>query len=60
LADLTWGGVISPSSAMRLTTTSRRSSAAALLFIGLFASGFCTRPASIAACGSVSLAAEVL
>ena len=59
LAFLTWSGVISPSSAIRLITTSRRSSAAARLSTGLWESGFCTKPASIAAWGRVSWSAWV-
>ena len=48
---------INLSSAIRLSTTSRRSSAALGLRTGLLVSGFCTSPASIAACANVSLLA---
>ena len=58
-AFFTCAGVIIFSSAIRLITTSRRSMAALRLFTGLLVSGFCTRPASIAACAKVSSSAWV-
>ncbi len=44
---------------MRFSTMLRRFTEASGYFTGLYAAGFCTMPASSAACGSVRFAAEV-
>ena len=59
LASVARSSLMMPSSAMRFRTTLRRSIAFSGFFTGLVDTGFCTRPASIAAWSSVRFFAVV-